>query len=1211
MPKKINGKPVDETKWAKAKAIAAEEGHAEDYKYIMGIYKKMTGMKSVLTLGSLMKGRKGVADGTIKDVKGTPYKRMKQGKKWIHVKVSKTGQITNMAGQVIGQAGGTPGSSGSTGTTAAPNMAGVGTGVNDGVKRGRGRPPGAKNKPKVAPPVAPPAAPPAPVQVISSNAKKRGRPRKAAVVAAVEVKKTNKTTSSKKESEQKKREVHQIGDRVLRKNSAGNYYWSTKQSDGTWSYDGLASPAEVKVYLALDRKKKKAEKERAESEKKKAELAANKKDTAGIENSEWNADGTPKQAALDKMGTKEKIYWTKASERARDICDKSGVLCMDVEAEDYILLKLNDVFKADSDTQAVVDAVHADTPLDTDAKFADDHVFMMDTLAKLEEYEKDIKDNEKDYKERIRNKMRQEFDYNTRSNRSSSVPDQAFESKLEGLASDAYHELENSVGRWINKIKTDDENRINVIPLRELDKKLSGIALYTAIPSMLVDNEFGNDIAEFMNDPLLNGDNSVSQFLKSINIDSPERSQRMLNADVIGDRNSQHMLTKYELIHGIIGMVLNPNFTEDDFKPLFVARTAPNGDIRLPSINVKRVPNAQGWGTEPALVVRGDPEYMPFETFMEGVNNLRVKYSALSEALGKVTVVPASTHENLRDIDNEYGGGFYHVMEHWTNAYMKGNRDDTSMKWDDISSVIESAVKSRVSKTPRNEGTKDEINKFLDAAKELKGTSIDRVQDSIKLKLNEKYRMLKGNLKDYVLLPDAVDIAPNIGMTSYSHHDSSYVRSDESQSEFTFGPANKIGNHTLRSYNIKNLPGDKAFMSRHEYSILRYKKFKYDKKLGGGKIEVTRENRAETRALREAVRASWNNDLTTIKSAANHSYYSDRPGAKNHSSASLAVAIGLNWQVRKITKQKNVIPEWKWYESTKPFDMKNKLNVLSVPTINNPTIQQKQYTGLRGAATYRQRYGRRITQNVNVKSQAGDAHFFTEDDYRLLLTNAKNESIAVELGLVDKSAPTSASGKAPPKIVMRTAQNIDEIRKEFKDRWTHKKGNFNADDFEIHRAFDIMYHDYYDQYKKRESSLGNVKIVFTSTDFLSGAPIMKGGFKFMPIRNGNMLGLAHSGQITDRIYSTPSTSKTCQYLERSFGRSGHGVMFRCRMAAGNMNSSGAGMNAAIHDPAYNTVYGEGDPTGMKKYGLDHDEYAVKDPMQMIPIQWIDVGKKGH
>jgi hypothetical protein len=53
------------------------------------------------------------------------------------------------------------------------------------------------------------------------------------------------------------------------------------------------------------------------------------------------------------------------------------------------------------------------------------------------------------------------------------------------------------------------------------------------------------------------------------------------------------------------------------------------------------------------------------------------------------------------------------------------------------------------------------------------------------------------------------------------------------------------------------------------------------------------------------------------------------------------------------------------------------------------------------------------------------------------------------------------------------------------------------------------------------------------------------------------------------------------------------------------------MNAAIHDPAYNTVYGEGDPTGMKKYGLDHDEYAVKDPMQMIPIQWIDVGKKGH
>ena len=39
MPKRVRGKPVDEAKWARAKQIAAQQGHTEDYAYIMGIYK--------------------------------------------------------------------------------------------------------------------------------------------------------------------------------------------------------------------------------------------------------------------------------------------------------------------------------------------------------------------------------------------------------------------------------------------------------------------------------------------------------------------------------------------------------------------------------------------------------------------------------------------------------------------------------------------------------------------------------------------------------------------------------------------------------------------------------------------------------------------------------------------------------------------------------------------------------------------------------------------------------------------------------------------------------------------------------------------------------------------------------------------------------------------------------------------------------------------
>ena len=41
MPRNILGKPVDEDKWERAKARAAEQGHAGEYDYIMSIYKRM------------------------------------------------------------------------------------------------------------------------------------------------------------------------------------------------------------------------------------------------------------------------------------------------------------------------------------------------------------------------------------------------------------------------------------------------------------------------------------------------------------------------------------------------------------------------------------------------------------------------------------------------------------------------------------------------------------------------------------------------------------------------------------------------------------------------------------------------------------------------------------------------------------------------------------------------------------------------------------------------------------------------------------------------------------------------------------------------------------------------------------------------------------------------------------------------------------------
>ena len=47
MPKIIAGREVDEAKWEDAKQIASKEGHSEDFEYILGVYKKMVGLKSM------------------------------------------------------------------------------------------------------------------------------------------------------------------------------------------------------------------------------------------------------------------------------------------------------------------------------------------------------------------------------------------------------------------------------------------------------------------------------------------------------------------------------------------------------------------------------------------------------------------------------------------------------------------------------------------------------------------------------------------------------------------------------------------------------------------------------------------------------------------------------------------------------------------------------------------------------------------------------------------------------------------------------------------------------------------------------------------------------------------------------------------------------------------------------------------------------------
>lgn len=46
MPTNVVKTERDERLWEKAKSSAAEQGHTEDWRYIMGIYKKMKGSET-------------------------------------------------------------------------------------------------------------------------------------------------------------------------------------------------------------------------------------------------------------------------------------------------------------------------------------------------------------------------------------------------------------------------------------------------------------------------------------------------------------------------------------------------------------------------------------------------------------------------------------------------------------------------------------------------------------------------------------------------------------------------------------------------------------------------------------------------------------------------------------------------------------------------------------------------------------------------------------------------------------------------------------------------------------------------------------------------------------------------------------------------------------------------------------------------------------
>ena len=165
--------------------------------------------------------------------------------------------------------------------------------------------------------------------------------------------------------------------------------------------------------------------------------------------------------------------------------------------------------------------------------------------------------------------------------------------------------------------------------------------------------------------------------------------------------------------------------------------------------------------------------------------------------------------------------------------------------------------------------------------------------------------------------------------------------------------------------------------------------------------------------------------------------------------------------------------------------------------------------------------------------------------------------------------------------------------------------NFDRDEhgsfgFKIHNVFHISDAQYYNEYKKLEKEIGNVRISYHGTSFGSAAKIARGGFKLGARKAGRMLG--------DGLYGSDKSSKSLQYVGEYFSRTGgtRGVLFVCKNAMGEvkvLNDYQVGHERCneLLEGKYDTVLAEKGTRNLK-----NTEWCCKNPKQFIPMLWIDV-----
>jgi len=900
-----------------------------------------------------------------------------------------------------------------------------------------------------------------------------------------------------------------IGTRKIHGFGTKHAQWVRKDANGKWVYDGMVTPADVKAYEDEQARKKRLGKMKDNMEKKKKEEEEKRKSGQA---SPVSSD-RPSDAELDKAPKKHQLYWREASDDARDLCDITGVLCLNKEAEEYVSKNLDNIFKMTKEQQTEFGKIAPDIPMGSDGKWLEDPLFLEEVQAKMEEFLAEAKTAA--YKKRVTEYVQKNwYGYNQ------GAIDAAVDREVE--------ESQVVAQRWINLLKAQENDKRLLEKLGELDYSLRGTQSLDRLPGALVSTIIPG--AELL---------AVTERWRDVYKDLPSKVQEfftVLGIDDVVYNSHQHWDS--ETYTSFVMGALHPDYGEKVIKPWLE--------------KYGKVANT-GWS---GSSYSGPVKQYSYDDLKAAGESLRKKYPAISAFLQKYVVVPDSAYS----VDSWLQSRDYVEL----GAVARGNGVSKKVHlnpeatWRDIANDLKSMMRAKTVKW--NNGINvsyPNTGGYVGKGMEYFDSIIDAGRTLGKYPINEKSTMqaVKNLFTPYrdamslemyslVDLDNGLErICTGAVRDSDRRYSNSVVNFDVRFKDYGDAMPGSMG--LVKYYMGKKMStAVRPSTRRWRSSSKGYGGWKKDR--SGTAIEFGKTDESVRKNL---LRGKFH---TTVASVSEYHRYNAQY-VQGVAAASLMYAVGANWNVRSLAKKSRVIPEWSWGR-------------LKPHAPNNPVKKDQLMLG--------------------------------SDAYHTAIKGIRTEQLAISMGMKTKGNRTM------PTIVLKGKG--DSGKKEWMDKikadWSHQSSGYSSDRLQVNAVMEVMYHDYYGDYKAIENAKDNQQYLYHGTDFQAGASIIKGGMRVGSAKNGRLLG--------DGIYFAKSSSKSAQYVAGTFSRSGSGVMLQCRTSMGKV-SPGDHVRER-DDSQWDTIYGKkGMSMSYTGVGnpLQHDEWCVRNPKAIVPVAWVDVSFK--